>query len=96
MDNELEKKLQQAFDKFQRNENEERLDRSHEKYYEDLAQKNSEWEYDAYMDQPQPGLVLQERVTYKRREDGKIERETIVRRFYGNNDYQDSTTTEIL
>ena len=83
MDNELEKKLQQAFDKFERNESV-------------VAEQNSEWEYDAYMDQPQPGLVLQERVTYKRREDGKIERETIVRRFYGNNDYQDSTTTEIL
>ena len=83
MDNELELALQREFDKFERNESV-------------VAEKNSEWEYDAYMDQPQPGLVLQERVTYKRREDGKIERETIVRRFYGNNDYQDSTTTEIL
>ena len=83
MDNELELALQREFDRFERNESV-------------VAQKNSEWEYDAYMDQPQPGLVLQERVTYKRREDGKIERETIVRRFYGNNDYQDSTTTEIL
>ena len=83
MDNELELALQREFDKFERNESV-------------VAQKNSEWEYDAYMDQPQPGLVLQERVTYRRRKDGKIERETIVRRFYGNNDYQDSTTTEIL
>ena len=83
MDNELELALQREFDKFERNESV-------------VAEKNSEWEYDAYMDQPQPGLVLQERVTYRRRKDGKIERETIVRRFYGNNDYQDSTTTEIL
>ena len=83
MDNELELALQREFDKFERNESV-------------VAEKNSEWEYDAYMDQPQPGLVLQERVTYKRRADGKIERETIIRRFYGNNDYQDSTTTEIL
>lgn len=96
MDNELEKKLQQAFDKFQRNENEERLDRSHEKYYEDLAEKNSEWAYDAYMDQPAEGLVLQERVTYRRRKDGKIERECVTRTFYGNNDYQDSSSTTII
>ena len=83
MDNELELALQREFDKFERNESV-------------VAEKNSEWEYDAYMDQPQPGLMLQERVTYRRRKDGKIERETIVRRFYGNNDYQDSTTTEII
>ena len=97
MDNELEKKLQQAFDKFERDgtvDSDDPITTMFVKHRE--KQKNSEWEYDAYMDQPAEGLVLQERVTYRRRKDGKIERETIVRRFYGNNDYQDSTTTEIL
>jgi hypothetical protein len=93
VDNELEKKLQQAFDRFERTG-----EHTQSKKLEWWQSKKpeSEWEYDAYFDQPEPGLVQQERITYKRREDGKIERETIVRRFYGNNDYQDSTTTEII
>ena len=93
MDNKLEKKLQQAFDRFERTG-----EHTQSKKLEWWQSKKpeSEWEYDAYFDQPEPGLVQQERITYKRREDGKIERETIVRRFYGNNDYQDSTTTEII
>ena len=84
MDNKLEQAVERAAEK------QEKLE------WWQSKKPESEWEYDAYFSQPEPGLVLQERVTYKRREDGKIERETIVRRFYGDNDYQDSTTTVIL
>jgi hypothetical protein len=106
VDNELEKKLQKAFDKFERDGTVDSDDSITTMFVENRAKRKrewwqskkpeSEWEYDAYFDQPTPGLIQQERVTYKRRDDGKIERETIVRRFYGNNDYQDSTTTEII
>ena len=97
MDNELEKKLQQAFDKFERDgtvDSDDPITTMFVKHRE--KQKNSEWEYDAYMDQPAEGLVLQERVTYRRRKDGKIERECVTRTFYGNNDYQDSSSTTII
>lgn len=84
MDNKLEQAVERAAEK------QEKLE------WWQSKKPESEWEYDEYMDQPEPGLVLQERVTYKRREDGKIERETIVRRFYGDNDYQDSSSTTII
>ena len=93
MDNELEKKLQKAFDKFERTGEHEQ---SQKLEWWQSKKPESEWEYDAYFDQPTPGLIQQERVTYKRRDDGKIERVTITRRFYGSNYYQDSDTTEIL
>ena len=93
MDNKLEQALQREFDKFER-------EGSHEESTKlewwQSKKPESEWEYDTYFDQPAPGLVQQERITYRRREDGKIERVTITRRFYGDNDYQDSDTTEIL
>lgn len=93
MDNELEKKLQQAFEKFERTgEHEE----SKKLEWWQSKKAESGWEYDAYMDQPSEGLLLQERVTYKRRADGKIERESVTRTFYGNNDYQDSSSTTII
>ena len=83
MDNKLELALQREFDRFERKQTV-------------VAEKNSEWEYDAYMDQPSEGLLLQERVTYRRRKDGKIERECVTRTFYGKNDYQDSSSTTII
>lgn len=58
--------------------------------------KENKWEYDAIFDQPQDGLIEQQRITYKRRTDGKIEKTIVTRRFYGNSDYQDSVTTKIL
>lgn len=54
------------------------------------------WPYDEIFSQPKPGMIQQELVTYSKRADGAIIRETIVRRFYGKNDYQDSVSTEIL
>ena len=107
MDNELEKKLQQEFEKFERegsfggakplltvDEYNKKAKRKREWW--ESSKPESEWEYDAYMDQPAEGLVMQERITYKRREDGKIEREKVTRTFYGNNDYQDSSSTTII
>ena len=93
MDNELEKKLQQAFDRFERNG-----EHTQSKKLEWWQSKKpeSQWEYDEYMDQPSEGLLLQERVTYRRRKDGKIERESVTRTFYGDNDYQDSSSTTII
>ena len=71
------------------------LDNSKREWWES-SKPESEWEYDAYMDQPAEGLVMQERITYKRRNDGKIQREQVTRTFYGNNDYQDSSSTTII
>lgn len=84
MDNKLEQAVEREFQKVEKRE------------WWQSKKPESEWEYDAYFDQPKEGMIKQERVTYKRRADGRVERETIVRRFYGDNDYQDSTTTEIL
>ena len=56
----------------------------------------SNWPYDKVFRQPEPGMIQQELVTYRKRSDGAIIRETIVRRFFGKNDYQDSTSTEVL
>lgn len=106
MDNELEKKLEKAWSEFERNgtvdsddlittmfvKNREKLKRE----WWQSKKPESEWEYDEYMDQPADGLVLQERVTYRRREDGKIERECVTRTFYGKDDYQDSSSTTII
>lgn len=92
MDNKLQQAVEREFSNFERNK--ERLDRSHEKYYEDLDQ--SDWPYDSIFDQPQEGLVQQEFVTYRKKSNGRVERETVTRRFYGKDDYQDSTTSVIL
>ena len=71
------------------------IDKEKREWWESSKSKY-DWEYDAYFDQPAEGLVLQERVTYKRRADGKIEREQVTRTFYGDNDYQDSSSTTII
>lgn len=62
------------------------------------------WEYDKYFDQPKEGLVRQEHVSYKRLENGKLEKTTITRRYFTKDtyvipsqmDYQDSSETIIL
>jgi len=41
------------------------------------------------------GVVKQEFITY-RVKDGMLRKETTVRRFFGDDDYNDSTTTEPL
>lgn len=84
MDNKLEQAVERAAEK------QEKLE------WWQSKKPESEWEYDEYMDQPTEGLLLQERVTYRRREDGKIERECVTRTFYGNNDYQDSSSITII
>ena len=84
MDNKLEQAVERAAEK------QEKLE------WWQSKKPESEWEYDEYMDQPEPGLLLQERVTYRRRDDGKIERECVTRTFYGDNDYQDSSSTTII
>lgn len=55
----------------------------------------SEWEYDRLFDQPYEGLIKQEFVTYKKVR-GKLIKETITRRFMKNNDYQDSSSIEVI
>ena len=55
----------------------------------------TEWKYDKIFDQPAPGLKVQKLVTYKI-EKGKMIKETVTRRFYGKNDYQDSIQTEVI
>ena len=56
----------------------------------------NDWPYDQIFSQPEPGMIQQELTTYRKRSDGAIIRETLVRRFYGADDYQDSTSTEVL
>jgi hypothetical protein len=53
------------------------------------------WEYDEIFNQPCEGLLKQEFITYKKVR-GKLLKETITRRFMGNDDYQDSTSTEVI
>ena len=47
--------------------------------------------YDKIFDQPRPGLIRQELVTYTEL-DGQIHRTTVVRKFFAD-DYVDSTTS---
>ena len=56
---------------------------------------DSNWTIDHIMDQPDGNTVLQEHITY-RKVNGRMERTTITRRYYGVNDYQDSVACEIL
>lgn len=52
------------------------------------------WTPDSYFDEPNPETLLQQRISYYRR-DGKIVKETVTRRFF-ETDYQDSFETEII
>lgn len=52
------------------------------------------WTPDTYFDQPNTETLLQQHITYSMK-DGKIVKETVTRRFFGD-DYQDSFTTEVI
>lgn len=56
---------------------------------------NKPWPYDLIFKQPQPGLIKQVMITYEEK-DGKIVKETVTRNYYGADDYQDSTQSEVL
>lgn len=55
----------------------------------------AEWEFDKYFCK-QDNVERQEHVIYKKRPDGRVERTTIVRRYYAKDDYQDSVETVII
>ena len=57
--------------------------------------KNPNWPYDAIFKQPGDGVKLQFITTYQVK-NGKLHKETVTRRFMGDNDYQDSVTTEVI
>lgn len=53
------------------------------------------WEFDKYFEKKE-NVERQEHVLYKRLPNGRIKRTTIVRKYYGKDDYQDSVETVIL
>jgi hypothetical protein len=55
----------------------------------------SDWEYDAFMSEPEEGLLVQMRITYKMK-NGRLVKETITRRYMNGEDYQDSVSTEVF
>ena len=55
----------------------------------------STWEWDDRFDQPRPGLKQQILITYKTNLNGSLVKETVTRKFYGD-DYQDSLVTEVI
>lgn len=59
--------------------------------------KVSQWQYDEIFSQQDANdnYIEQQMITIKRREQGRVEVETVTRRFYGNKDYQDSTETKV-
>lgn len=63
--------------------------------------QQSDWEYDDIFGERQPGDILKEHIIYRKRVGESIgsyniERTTITRRYFGKDDYQDSTSTEII
>lgn len=54
------------------------------------------YKYDRHLSQPDGAIIQQELVTYSRDENGNVRRETVTRDFFGNSDYQDSTSVTIL
>ena len=57
--------------------------------------KQSDWEYDAVFQQPRKGLKQQILTTYEIR-NNKMIKTVVTRNFYGKDDYQDSTRTEVI
>lgn len=53
------------------------------------------WSFDHIFEQPRPGLKLQKLVTVEIVENRVIQT-TVRRSFYGADDYQDDSTTEVL
>ena len=64
-------------------------------WFESKINMQSDWEYDYIFDQPRPGLKIQKFITIEVK-DNKLVQRTVRRTFYGETDYQDSTTTEVL
>ena len=60
-----------------------------------MTKTPSKWPYDDIFEQPGHGILQQQLVTYKI-ERGKMVIETITRRYFGDNDYQDSVRTEVI
>lgn len=67
----------------------------HPRIEEILAHVENMWSHDLVFDQPDDTILRQEFVTY-RKIDSKIVRETVIRIFYGLDDYQDSTETVVI
>ena len=62
----------------------------------DTPMKNkSEWPYDDIFDAPRAGLCMQEHISYEKAGRSMVKK-TVTRRYYGENDYQDTTKTEVL
>ena len=55
-----------------------------------------EWEYDSIFGDKQSGDIRKEHTIYHRMDNGSIKRTTIVRIYYGNEDYQDSVESVII
>jgi hypothetical protein len=57
----------------------------------EIEMTDENYPYDKIFDQPHPGLIRQELVTYTEL-DGRVHRTTVTRAFFGD-DYNDSTTS---
>jgi hypothetical protein len=57
----------------------------------EIEMTDENYPYDKIFDQPHPGLIRQELVTYTEL-DGRVHRTTVTRSFFGD-DYTDSTTS---
>ena len=65
------------------------------------SMKQKDWEYDNIFTPKQPGDIRKEYITYRRRAGASIgsynvERITVVRTYFGEDDYQDSVETVII
>lgn len=52
------------------------------------------WKWDNIFDQPREGLKIQQFTSYEV-QNGKLTKTVVTRKYYGD-DYQDSTSTEII
>jgi len=52
----------------------------------------ADWANDEFLDQPRTGLRMQKRITYYEK-NGRLYQETITRRYFGDDDYQDGVET---
>tara|TARA_R100001591_G_scaffold68576_2_gene77497 strand:- start:741 stop:929 length:189 start_codon:yes stop_codon:yes gene_type:complete len=53
------------------------------------------WIYDDVFDLPRRGLYQQEFITYEEK-DGVLRKTVVIRKFFGDNDYQDSITSSSI
>jgi len=56
----------------------------------------TEWQYDKLFNQPDGKMIREEHTSYYYDEKGKLIRHKVTRKFFGENDYIDSTETEPL